>query len=187
MAATPVVSQAEGRELLRLARQSLETWVRQSSKIAPMLPLAGAMAREHGAFVTLRTRDGELRGCIGHMVGTGPLAQEIIELAIAAGTHDSRFDPVTAAELPQLEYEVSVLSRLELTPAAEVAPGTHGILIRRGHRSGVLLPQVATEHGWDRETFLSHTCMKAGLPPDTWRDSQTEIRTFKAQVVSEHD
>lgn len=181
----PVVTQAEGRELLQLARRSLETWVRQHRRIAPERPPQGALATPLGSFVTIHTRGGDLRGCIGHMLPGGPLAQEVIELAIAAGVHDPRFDPVTAGELAGLVYEVSVLSPMQLATAAQVQPGKHGLLIRRGHRSGVLLPQVASEHGWDRETFLMHTCGKAGLPPDAWRDEATEIRVFTAQVFSE--
>lgn len=184
-ASSPVVTPEEGRALLQLARRALETWIVEHRKINPPAPLSGAMARELGAFVTLHTRDGSLRGCIGHMMPGGPLGREIVDLAIAAGVHDPRFDAVTAAELPGLVYEVSVLSPLEISRAEDVVPGSHGILLRRGHRSGVLLPQVAKEHGWDRNTFLTHTCMKAGLPPDAWRDDATEIRTFTAQVISE--
>lgn len=183
--APPVVTQGEGAELLRLARTALEGWVRDGRKPSMAVPLKGVFARELGAFVSLHTREGELRGCIGHMLAGGPLGPEIIDLAIAAGTHDPRFDPVTPEELPGLAYEVSVLSPMEVTTAEKVEPGKHGLLIRRGHRSGVLLPQVATEQGWDRETFLTRTCMKAGLPADAWRDPGTEIRVFTAQVVKE--
>lgn len=180
----PTVTDAEGRELLRLARASLETWVRHGQRLeAP--PQQGALAGEFGAFVTLHARDGALRGCIGHMLPGGPLSHEVMDLAIAAGTHDPRFDPVEEGELDSLAYEVSVLSPMELADAESVQPGVHGLLIRRGARSGVLLPQVATEHGWDRETFLQHTCIKAGLPADAWRDPATEIRVFTAQVISE--
>lgn len=182
---TPVVTESEGAELLRLARAALESWVRDARKPSMALPMRGAFARELGAFVSLHTRDGELRGCIGHMLPGGPLGQEIIDLAIAAGTHDPRFEPVMPSELPGLVYEISVLSPMERVTAKDVVPGRHGVLIRRGPRSGVLLPQVATEHGWDRETFLTHTCMKAGLPPDAWRDEATEIRVFTAQVLRE--
>jgi AmmeMemoRadiSam system protein A len=177
-----VLTEAQGREALRLARASLESWVRSRKRVEPP---GGLPTDALGAFVSLHTKGGALRGCIGHMQGQMPLAEEIIELAIAAGTHDPRFDAVTAAELPGLVYEISVLSPMKRAKAAEVQPGTHGLMIRKGGRSGVLLPQVATEYGWDRETFLQHTCEKAGLPPDAWRDADTEISTFTAQVVSE--
>lgn len=181
----PVVTQAEGRELLRLARSALESWVRHGRKPDASGPLKGVLARELGSFVSLHTREGDLRGCIGHMLPGGPLGREIVDLAIAAGTHDPRFDPVSSGELTSLVYEISVLSPMEVVEATDVRPGKHGLLMRRGNRSGVLLPQVATEHGWDRETFLTHTCMKAGLPPDAWRDPATEIRVFTAQVFTE--
>jgi AmmeMemoRadiSam system protein A len=177
-----VLSEAQGREALKLARHALESWVRARTRVKPP---TGLPREALGAFVSLHTREGALRGCIGHMQGQAPLAEEIIELAIAAGTHDPRFEPVTAAELPRLVYEISVLSPMKRARAEDVQPGTHGLMIRRGGRSGVLLPQVATEYGWDRETFLQHTCGKAGLPPDAWRDADTEISTFTAQVVSE--
>jgi len=181
----PVVTPAQGVELLQLARNSLESWVRHGRKLVPALPPQGALATPLGSFVTIHGRDGDLRGCIGHMVPSGPLALEVIELAIAAGVHDPRFEPVTARELPALTYEVSVLSPMQVASAEEVVPGKHGLLIRQGHRSGVLLPQVAAEHHWDRETFLQQTCRKAGLPPDAWRDAGTELRVFTAQVFSE--
>ncbi len=181
----PVVSELEGRELLALARSALESWVRHGRRPELAGPLRGVLARELGAFVSLHTRDGELRGCIGHMLAGGPLGREIVDLAIAAGVHDPRFEPVTEPELGNLVYEVSVLSPLTQVKAEDVRPGVHGVLIRRGSRSGVLLPQVATEHDWDRPTFLAHTCMKAGLAPDAWRDPATEIRVFTAQVFHE--
>jgi len=183
----PVVTQGEGEDLLRLARRALESWVRDGRKPSMATPVSGAFAHELGAFVSLHTRGGELRGCIGHMLPGGALGHEIIDLAIAAGTHDPRFDPVTPNELAGLVYEISVLSPMVVTTAEAVEPGKHGLLVRRGHRSGVLLPQVATEHGWDRETFLTHTCMKAGLPADAWRDPATEIRVFTAQVIRERE
>lgn len=177
-----VLTEAQGREALRLARASLESWVRARKRVEPPSGLPGEAL---GAFVSLHTREGALRGCIGHMQGQAPLAEEIIELAIAAGTQDPRFEPVTAAELPRLVYEISVLSPMKRARAEDVQPGTHGLMIRKGGRSGVLLPQVATEYGWGREEFLRHTCDKAGLSPDAWRDAETEISTFTAQVVSE--
>jgi AmmeMemoRadiSam system protein A len=175
---------AEGREALALARRSLETWVRERRKLKLGRFTAG-LASPCGAFVTLHTRDGKLRGCIGHMVGEGPVGELITELAIASGTQDSRFAPVTEDELGDLVYEISVLSPMLRTAAAEVKPGVHGLCIRRGRNSGVLLPQVATEWCWERDEFLCETCRKAGLPTDAWQDPRTEISTFTAQIFSE--
>jgi AmmeMemoRadiSam system protein A len=177
------LSEAEGREALALARQSLETWVRERRKLKLGRFTAG-LAAPCGAFVTLH-RHGQLRGCIGHMIGEGPVGELIAELGIAAGTQDPRFEPVTEHELSELVYEISVLSPMVRTRAEEVTPGVHGLYIRRGRNAGVLLPQVATEWGWNREEFLAQTCGKAGLPEDAWQDPRTEISTFTAQVFHE--
>jgi AmmeMemoRadiSam system protein A len=174
----------EAREALVLARRSLESWVKSRKRLKTG-PLSGGLASPCGAFVTLHTRDGRLRGCIGHMIGDGPVGELIAQLAVASGTQDPRFAPVTEADLPGLVYEVSVLSPMVVTSAAKVAPGTHGLHIRRGNHAGVLLPQVAVEWGWSREEFLAETCRKAGLAEDAWRQPGTEIRTFTAQVFSE--
>lgn len=174
----------EQEQALKLVRETLEAWVREGRK-PDHGPWQGAMATHCGAFVTLHQSDGELRGCIGQMVGDGPLGDLLQEMAIAAGTGDPRFPPVTAAELITLRYEISVLSPMQRTKAEDVKPGTHGLLIRLGRQSGVLLPQVASEHGWDRETFLQQTCRKAGLSTDAWKGTATEIYTFTAQVFGE--
>lgn len=174
----------EQEQALRLVRETLETWVREF-RHAEHEPWQGALAAESGAFVTLHQSDGALRGCIGQMVGDGPLGDLLQEMAIAAGTSDPRFPPVTPAELITLRYEISVLSPMQRTKAEDVKPGTHGLLIRMGRRSGVLLPQVAIEHDWDRETFLQQTCRKAGLSTEAWKAAATEIYTFTAQVFGE--
>jgi len=181
-----VLSKKEGALLLKLARQSLELWVR--SRVRAPLPqeVPPVLEQGLGAFVTL-TQHGELRGCIGNMVAHGPLVETVREMAIAAGTHDPRFEAVMAEELPTLGYEVSVISPMVETKAAAVIPGKHGLYIRKGRASGTLLPQVASEHGWDRETFLEQTCVKAGLQPDDWKDPQTAIYTYTAQVFSEDE
>ena len=116
-----------------------------------------------GAFVTLKKK-GALRGCIGHIVGHYPLAETISRMAVAAAFQDPRFPPVTRAEWPTIDMEISVMTPLkEITDTAAIEVGRHGIYIQKGDRSGLLLPQVATEYGWDRLTFLEQTCRKAGL------------------------
>jgi hypothetical protein len=143
----------------------------------PSVPVAG-----HGAFVTLH-RHGDLRGCIGHLVARGPLADLVRDMAVAASQEDPRFPPVGPDELVDLDVEISVLSvPAPATPDA-VVPGRHGVIVKRGARQGVLLPQVAVEYGWDRETFLDHTCRKAGLPPHAWREPGTELLVFEAQIL----
>lgn len=137
---------------------------------------------ELGAFVTLK-RHGQLRGCIGNIVGNGPLVATIERMAGAAAFEDPRFAPVTAAETGELEIEVSVLGPLTPCPDPElVEVGRHGLYIRKSMHSGLLLPQVATEWGWDRETFLDQTCVKAGLPKGTWHQPKVEIWWFEAEI-----
>lgn len=135
-----------------------------------------------GAFVTL-TIDNELRGCIGHITASAPLASTVREVAVAAALEDPRFSPVTKKEWEGIDLEVSVLTPLERVKNVEdITPGVHGLYIRRGFQSGLLLPQVATEYGWDRVTFLEQTCRKAGLRKNDWKEADTEIYWFKAQV-----
>jgi AmmeMemoRadiSam system protein A len=129
------------------------------------------------AFVTI-TREGELRGCIGYMNPIKPLAEAVAYCAASAATADPRFPPVIAEELPHLRLEISVLSPLRvIEDPALVQVGIHGLFISQGGRHGLLLPQVATEFGWDRETFLRQTCLKAGLPADAWKHG-AEIQVF---------
>lgn len=172
---------AEKKQLHQIARQSIEARLRGENP--PKLGnLTGTFKEPRGAFVTLK-KHGELRGCIGHVVGSRPLAETVAEMAEAAAFRDQRFRPVTAKEFPDLEIEISALTPLQrIRDANLIQVGTHGILMRRGGYSGLLLPQVATEQGWDRTAFLEHTCLKAGLPRDAWKDRETEIYTFSADV-----
>jgi AmmeMemoRadiSam system protein A len=140
-----------------------------------------------GAFVTLKI-DGALRGCIGHITAARPLIDTVREVAVSSAFEDPRFPPLTPPELPRIGIEISVLSPFEpVDNAAAVRVGLHGVLVRRGGRSGLLLPQVAEEQGWEREQLLSHTCRKAGLPPDAWRDPDTRIEVFTAIVFGEKE
>ena len=143
---------------------------------------SGKLGEEWGAFVTL-TKGGKLRGCIGNIVGTQPLITTVAEMAKAAALQDSRFPKVKPAELPEIEFEISVLTPVrKITDVNEIQVGRDGIIITRGYQHGILLPQVATEYGWDRETFLEHTCQKAGLPKDAWKQKGTVIEMFSAEV-----
>jgi AmmeMemoRadiSam system protein B/AmmeMemoRadiSam system protein A len=173
----------EKRRLLRLAREALES--HYAGRKPPAVSKPSARLNElRGAFVTL-TKDGRLRGCIGYVEPVVPLWQAVREMAVAAATGDPRFSPVTPDELDDLRIEISALSPLErCTDPTGVTVGRHGLVVRLGGRSGLLLPQVPLEQGWDREEFLAHTCRKAGLPPDAWsRDA--ELWTFTAQVFHE--
>ena len=130
-------------------------------------------------------RDGDLRGCIGRIDAPDPLAEVVAECAVSAAIRDPRFPAVTHEELPLLDVEISILTPLErVNDASEIAVGRHGLVIRQGFQNGLLLPQVATEWGWDRDTFLAQTCRKAGLPPDAWRRG-AEIFKFEAEVFGE--
>jgi AmmeMemoRadiSam system protein A len=141
-----------------------------------------------GAFVTLHTIDGALRGCLGMTIGTQPVWKTIRDMAEATPTRDTRFSPVTEEELPFLVVEISVLTPLSPIKPDEVEVGRHGLLIRHRGRSGLLLPQVATEWEWDRMTFLAQTCKKAGLREDAWREADARLFGFEAQIAREgHD
>jgi AmmeMemoRadiSam system protein A len=140
-----------------------------------------------GAFVTLHKKD-KLRGCIGYIVGTKPLIETVREMAVSSAFRDPRFSPLEKSEYRELGIEISVLSPLRrITDIAEIRVGEHGIVVKRGFQSGLLLPQVATEYGWDRDTFLTHTCHKAGLPGEAWKNPDTEIEIFSAIVFSEEE
>jgi len=143
---------------------------------------APILKENRGAFVTIQKK-GQLRGCIGYIEGRGPLYQTVEEMAEAAAFRDPRFTPVTEKELADLNIEISVLTPLKkITDVNEIEVGKHGIYIKKGWNSGLLLPQVATEYGWDRQTFLEHTCLKAGLPTNAWKDKNTEIYIFSADI-----
>ncbi len=140
-----------------------------------------------GAFVTLHS-GGMLRGCIGNIIGRMPLINTVESMAHAAAFNDPRFPKLKPSEFDVIDIEISVLSPLRtITDVSEIKVGVHGIIITRGFSSGVLLPQVAVEQGWDRDTFLQHTCLKAGLPPEAWTDPAAKIEIFSAIVFSERD
>lgn len=154
----------------------------------PSAPSGGAFDSDSGAFVTLRRRSGGgLRGCIGSFTAAGTLGRTVVRMAVAAAVSDPRFSPVRPEEVQGLRIEISVLSPMVRTTPGEVVPGVHGVYVRSGRFGGTLLPQVATEEGWNREQLLSHTCVKAGLPPDAWNSGQTDVFTYTAEVFSEQE
>jgi AmmeMemoRadiSam system protein A len=158
----------------RLDGAAFEPSVREPELLQPL-----------GAFVTLKTAQGALRGCIGHLSPEVPLARTVARVAVAAALEDPRFGPVTRDELDALRLEVSVLSEHEPIAPEAVEVGRHGLMIRCHGKSGLLLPQVAPEHGLDREAFLAAVCRKAGLPRDAWRDPECVLRGFTADVFGE--
>jgi AmmeMemoRadiSam system protein A len=175
------LSEQDKKSLRQIAKAVIENRVR--GKTVPDFKVDSAILKENrGAFVTIQKK-GQLRGCIGYIEGRGPLHKTIEEMAEAAALRDPRFTPVTERELPDLEIEISVLTPLrKITDVREIEVGKHGIYILKGWLSGLLLPQVATEYGWDRQTFLEHTCQKAGLPSNAWKDKDTEIYIFSADI-----
>ncbi|HVO09941.1 MAG TPA: AmmeMemoRadiSam system protein A [Vicinamibacteria bacterium] len=181
---TEAPSAEEQAVLLRVAREAIRCRLQRARLVLPAA--TGALAEPRGAFVTLRRRtDGELRGCIGNMVSEGPLLETVSRMAVAAATEDPRFPPLGPEELDEVTIEVSALGPLTPIRPEQVEVGRHGLLLSDGRRRGVLLPQVPLEHGWDRETFLAHTCWKAGLPEDAWRRPEVEILAFTACVFAE--
>ncbi len=148
----------------------------------PGVPDLPELAFPRGVFVSLHRR-GDLRGCLGHLEADIPVGEVTRRMAVASSRDDPRFPPVGPEELADLDVEVSVLSPFTRVRPEDVVPGRDGLLISRGARSGVLLPQVASERGWDRVTFLRAVCQKAALPSEAWRDPATELYSFQAQVV----
>lgn len=178
------LTKEEQKTLLELARNSIKAAL-LGNKLPSLPAPKGNCALHAGAFVTLHKR-GQLRGCIGNMVGYGVLVKTVQEMAVASATQDYRFKQVALDELGEIDIEISVLSPMkEIKDVNEIQVGVHGIMMIQGHKRGVLLPQVAVEQGWNRDEFLMHTCYKAGIAPDAWRDPKTIIEIFSAQVFGE--
>jgi AmmeMemoRadiSam system protein A len=180
-----LLSSADRRALLLRARDAVARVVAGDGAPTDEAPASPALARPGAVFVTLHV-DGELRGCIGTSEPRAPLWRAVSEMARAAATRDPRFSPIAARDLGALSVEISVLSpERRLGDPSEIEIGRHGLDVRRRLSHGLLLPQVAVEHGFDRERFLAETCRKAGLPADAWKDPATEVRTFEADVFAE--
>ena len=177
-----VIGPDDQRRLLDLAHHALEARVRSAGLPAVDSTLAPEV--KSGAFVSIYHGD-ELRGCLGRLNSQLPIAQLVAQLAQAVADSDPRFDRVTPQELDEIGFEISVLTReREIQSVDEIEVGRHGLIVEQGTSRGLLLPQVATEHGWDREAFLDHTCLKAGLPADAWRHG-ARIYVFEAHVFGE--
>lgn len=177
------LTDTEKKELLALARRTLEAHL--SGGPPPALPASSPRyAEPSGAFVTL-TKSGALRGCIGYVEPVFPLARAVQTCAVHAAAEDPRFSPVEARELKDLKIEISVLTPARrIVDVKQVEVGRHGLILSRGGRRGLLLPQVAVEYRWDREEFLRNACLKAGLPRDDWKKGAT-IEVFEAVVFHE--
>ncbi len=181
-----MLSEKEKTTLLTLSRRTLEAHF-HGKTILPFFCVSGELGQPRGAFVTLH-KQGDLRGCIGRMESPAPLYQTIQQMTIAAAFEDPRFNPVEPDELNFLHIEISVLSpRTVLDDLSKIHVGQHGLSVSKGLNRGVLLPQVAYDHHWDSQTFLSQTCVKAGLPPDAWEKGGLRIEIFSAEVFGEKE
>lgn len=173
------------KKLLELSRRTLESFLRGEPNPG-LVDDPYLQTSNYGVFVSLHHKEGELRGCIGTCFPTRTLGETVIEMTEAAASRDRRMVPVSLAELLDLRIDLSILSplhRVEDPLSLEV--GKHGLHISNAERRGVLLPQVATQYQWDIQTFLEHTCIKAGLPAEAWRWSDTEVSSFTALIVEE--
>lgn len=180
----------DGKKAVSYARIVIEEYV--NNKVIPVSDLKGAFSKKQGSFVTIHTHPGhDLRGCIGIPLPVMPLRDAIAEGAKSA-THDPRFPLLTASEFEKIIIEVTILTKPEEINVerpedyiTEIEIGRDGLIVEQGFYKGLLLPQVPIEQGWDKEEFLSHTCMKAGLMPDAWIDKSTKIYRFSGQVFTE--
>ena len=177
-----VISLDDQRRLIELARCALEARVRHAA--LPDIESTLAPDVRCGAFVSI-FHDGELRGCLGRLNSPLPIARLVVDLAQAVADSDPRFDRVVPEELDGIDLEISILTHeREIQSVDEIEVGKHGLIVEQGTSRGLLLPQVPEEHGWDRDTFLNHTCLKAGLAPDAWRRG-ARIFVFEALVFGE--
>ena len=179
-----MLSKDEQSELLTIARRAVEGVIHETP-MAPITFSGGGLASPGGAFVTLR-RNGELRGCIGYIESPLPVAQVVAEVAVKAAYEDPRFPPVSQDEVRELVFEVSVLSPLRrVSDIGSIRVGEHGLVLEFEGGRGLLLPQVAREHGWTREEFLNNTARKAGLTAEAWKDPHAMLYVFSAKVFHE--
>lgn len=173
----------EKRLLLQIAREAIVSFI-TTGAISGREVKSEKLQAKHGCFVTIKI-EGKLRGCIGNFTSEIPLHQLIREMAVAAATKDPRFYPMKKKDLEDFSLEISVISPLQkITGIDEIKVGTHGIYMERNVHRGLLLPQVQVEYGWDRETFLQQTALKAGMGRDDWKEN-TDIYIFSAEVFND--
>ena len=181
-----MLSEDDRKKMLRAARNAVTDCV-QNNDVIPSIELKEMNYEPMGVFVTLRKK-GELRGCIGYVEGIKPLDEAISEMSEAAATRDPRFPPLSESELQDVEIEISLLSPPEKIDSPDsIEIGKHGLIVKQGIRKGLLLPQVATENNWDRQTLLEHTCLKANLLSNAYLSDETEIYVFTAEVFEEQN
>jgi len=176
------LSEKDKETLLQIARRSVQAYLADETVQFPDIE-SSILGEDRGVFVTIHLGK-ELRGCVGTIQPEESLYENVAACAVAAASRDSRFAPVRADELPQLDFEISVLSPLQdVSDIQNIEIGVHGLVISMGNARGLLLPQVAAEYRWNREQFLNETCRKAGLPPSAWKHG-VRIQSFTAEVFS---
>jgi AmmeMemoRadiSam system protein A len=179
------LSKASQVYLLELSRKTIQEFLQFGRKPSEA-PVQAELWEKRGLFVTLESQ-GHLRGCIGYVAPLFPLYKAVINCSVSAATNDPRFQPLSLEELGEIEIEISVLSSAKIVKDIEqIQVGAHGLMISHKGSRGLLLPQVAVEHGWEREEFLNETCRKAGLPLDAWKKDAI-IESFTALVFRETD
>jgi AmmeMemoRadiSam system protein A len=185
--ANEFLSKNEEQVLLKIARDTLALYLNQ--RVLPQLsayPATPNLQKECGVFVTLKKKnEKELRGCIGYISGVKPLREAVLDCTVESATRDLRFAPMRQGEDQTVSIEISVLTPAQkISDIKQIEIGKHGLIISKGQRRGLLLPQVPVEWGWNREDFLKAICQKAGLPEDAWKDG-ADLYIFSAQVFSE--
>lgn len=178
----------DGDYLLKIAKLAIETYVKENRKIEIPSDCPDYLKDELGVFVTLN-KNNNLRGCIGYPEPIFPLIEATIDSAISAAIRDPRFPQVSEGELDSLEYEITVLTKPKLIEVQapeeyleKITIGEDGLIVEKGFFKGLLLPQVATEYNMDKQEFLEHTCIKAGLSPNAWLERETKVFNFQGQI-----
>ena len=187
-----MLTKEDGEYLINVAKLAIETYLKKEKKIDIPENCPKYLKEKLGVFVTLNEQN-ELRGCIGYPEPIAPLIEATIDVAISAAFHDPRFSSLTMEEFENIDIEVTVLTKPEIlqvnNPSTDyinkIRNGVDGLIVENGFNKGLLLPQVATEHNMDNETFLSHTCMKAGLDPQCYLEDETKVFTFQGQIFKE--
>ncbi len=179
-----MLTEADATNLLEIAREAITHQI-NGINYSPIPREEKALNERSGCFVTIK-QNSNLRGCIGNFQSQQPLFREVANMAIAAASQDPRFQPMGSDELDNFDLEITILSPLEkIDNTDEIEVGVHGIYIEKGNNRGVLLPQVATDYNWDRETFLQQTCIKAGLSESSWQSADADIYIFSGQIITE--
>lgn len=181
------ISLEDGKKLLSMSRTVLGDFLKNRTKtIFSESDVSDSLKENCGMFVTLH-KNGNLRGCIGYIEGVMPLYEAVSDLTLASAFNDPRFPPVSISEYQDIDIEISVLTKPEkISDPNLIKMGEHGVIVKKGHRQGVFLPQVATETGWSRDTFMDRLCIdKAGISKDSWRNGTAEIFIFSVQLFSE--